>query len=199
VDLAADRNGTQADDLRYLLIAETVVLPEHPACPLLGREGGQGRPEGVGCARDLGGRLRGGTGAGCDDRLGVVGRDRQAVVAGTGHVEAPVGDDPVEPRREGGVLPVGVEATPGRHEGLLHRILGVGAVTEDPQGQPVHRDLVPAQERLEGPQVTVARPGDQRGVVKGRLTGPGDPLGCGGRVTNAHACTGRNDEIRREP
>jgi len=55
------------------------------------------------------------------------------------------------------------ERSPGADEGLLDRVLCVGAGAEHPQGDPIDAGLVPAHEFLERIDVTVlGRPNEDR-------------------------------------
>ncbi len=91
-------------------------------------------------------------------------------------------DRPVQRR------PVAPERVVGADERLLHRVLGVGAVAEQPLRVPEARPVVPADDLGEGVRVAPAHALDGRGVgVVARRRRRGDGRRGGGRRSDARA------------
>ncbi len=116
-------------------------------------------------------------GVGLGDLVGAAGGgfmglgQRLGARAVTQELQAPVGDDAVQPGRERAVAPEAGKPLPGLDEGILGDILGIVGVGEHAQGDPVDAALVALDEHLERTKVTPSGPGDQVGVVELLLHG----------------------------
>jgi hypothetical protein len=75
--------------------------------------------------------------------------------------------DPLEPRVKAISLPKLGELAPRRDERLLGGVSGICLVSEDREGQSVHRIHPGTNDRLERVEVTEASPVDERRVGRG--------------------------------
>src|SRR6266511_2055292 len=81
--------------------------------------------------------------------------------AGSGLVGGGIDGDPVEPGREGGLAAEGAGSAERADEGLLGGVLGVLAVAQDPEAEPVDAALVPGHQLTEGRPVAFEMGGQQ--------------------------------------